>query len=69
MQTKRSYFAILALCALALAACGDTAGEQAALGAGAGAAGAIVIDGDPLAGAVIGAAGNYAYCQRYPSRC
>lgn len=54
---------------LALGACGDTLGEQALLGAGAGATGAAVLDGDPLTGAAVGAAANIAYCQRYPSRC
>lgn len=54
---------------LALAACGDTALEQGLLGAGAGAAGAIITGGDAATGAVIGGAGNLAYCQTYPNRC
>ncbi|TCS65710.1 hypothetical protein [Primorskyibacter sedentarius] len=53
----------------ALAGCGDTLGEQAIIGGGAGAAGAVVTDGDPIVGAAVGAAANVAYCQRYPSRC
>lgn len=53
----------------ALSACGDTVGEQALYGAGAGAAAAVVTNGDPVAGAAIGAAGNTLYCQTYPSRC
>ena len=55
--------------ALALMACGDTALEQGLLGAGAGAAGAILTGGDAATGAVIGGAGNLAYCQTYPDRC
>ncbi|MGR3838049.1 MAG: hypothetical protein ACU0A2_06810 [Cognatishimia sp.] len=55
--------------ALALTACGDTALEQGLLGAGAGAAGAILTGGDAATGAVIGGAGNLAYCQTYPDRC
>ena len=54
---------------LALTACGDTALEQGLLGAGAGAAGAIITGGDAAAGAVIGGGGNLAYCQTYPDRC
>lgn len=54
---------------LALASCGDTLGEQALIGAGAGAGTAVVLNGDPAAGAVIGAGANVLYCQQYPSRC
>ncbi|PYG30044.1 hypothetical protein [Pelagimonas varians] len=52
-----------------LAACGDTLGEQALVGAGAGGAAAVVLEQDALVGAAIGAAGNIAYCQKYPERC
>ncbi|WP_116597329.1 hypothetical protein [Primorskyibacter marinus] len=52
-----------------LSACGDTLGEQAIIGGGAGAAGAVVTDGDPLTGAAVGAAANVAYCRTYPNRC
>ncbi|GAA6161511.1 MULTISPECIES: hypothetical protein [Ruegeria] len=52
----------LATCA-GLAACGDTTGEQAILGGGAGAVGAAVLQSDPLFGAVVGAAGNVLYCK------
>lgn len=52
-----------------LSACGQTLGEQALYGAGAGAATAAVLDGDIATGAVVGAAGNALYCQTYPSRC
>lgn len=52
-----------------LAACGDTATEQALYGAGAGAATAVVLDGNPFTGAVVGSAGNLLYCQTQPSKC
>lgn len=55
--------------ALGLAACGDTALEQAAIGAGAGVAGAAVLDADLATGAAVGAVANVAYCQTYPERC
>lgn len=61
---------LLALAGLAaLAACGDTAGEQALIGGGVGAGVAVVTDRDPLTGAAVGAAGNLLYCQTYPERC
>ena len=60
----------MALCSiLGLAACGDSVPEQALFGAGAGAGTAAVLDGNLAAGAVVGAAGNVAYCQAYPHRC
>jgi len=46
-----------------LAACGDTTGEQALLGGGAGAVGAAVLSADPIFGAAVGAAGNVLYCK------
>ncbi|MGR3323147.1 MAG: hypothetical protein ACU0DK_14585 [Pseudooceanicola sp.] len=52
-----------------LAACGDTFGEQAVIGAGGGAATSAVFGGNVGTGALVGAAANVAYCQRYPSRC
>ena len=52
-----------------LAACGDTATEQALYGAGAGAATAVVLDGNLFTGAVVGSAGNLLYCQTNPSEC
>lgn len=52
-----------------VAGCGDTAVEQALMGGGAGAATALVLDGSVATGAVVGAAANVAYCQKYPSRC
>ncbi|MDU8913243.1 hypothetical protein [Aestuariicoccus sp. MJ-SS9] len=60
---------ICAATLLVLAGCGDTLGERALLGAGAGATGAAVLRGDPLTGAAVGAAANIAYCHRYPARC
>lgn len=54
---------------IALAACGGTVPEQAIFGAGAGAGTAAVLDGNIAAGAVVGAAGNIAYCQTFPDRC
>ncbi|MCG7623093.1 MULTISPECIES: hypothetical protein [unclassified Epibacterium] len=52
-----------------LAACGDTTGEQALYGAGAGAAGAALLNGSLVTGAAVGAAGNLIYCQENPGRC
>lgn len=57
-----------ALCT-ALAACGDTTGEQLVYGAGAGAAGAAILDGNVVAGAAVGAAANVIYCKENPGRC
>jgi len=61
MRTSRLYLAI-AVCA-GLAACGDSTGEQALLGGGAGALGAAVLSADPFFGAAVGAAGNVLYCK------
>ncbi|RLK11150.1 hypothetical protein [Ruegeria conchae] len=61
MQKSRIFLA-LATCA-GLVACGDTTGEQAILGGGAGAVGAAVLNADPLFGAAVGAAGNVLYCK------
>ena len=52
-----------------LTACGDTTGEQALYGAGAGAAGAALLNGSLVTGAAVGAAGNLIYCQENPGRC
>ncbi|QGX97791.1 hypothetical protein EI983_05670 [Roseovarius faecimaris] len=54
---------ILVLGLAPLAGCGDTALEQAVLGAGAGAGTAAILDGNILTGAAVGAAGNVLYCQ------
>ncbi|MBV0913928.1 hypothetical protein [Anianabacter salinae] len=55
--------------AFTLSACGENLGQQGLLGAGAGAGVAAVTGGNALTGAAVGAAGNVAYCQTYPSRC
>lgn len=52
-----------------LAACGDTTGEQALYGAGAGVGAAAILDGDLITGAAVGAAGNVLYCSQHPNRC
>jgi osmotically inducible lipoprotein OsmB len=60
MRAKLS-FAILAVCSLALASCGETPGCRAVTGAGAGAAGGALIGalaGAPATGAIAGAAGG-----------
>nr|WP_204115101.1 hypothetical protein [Shimia biformata] len=62
-------FAIIGLACGTLAACGDTALEQGLLGAGAGAGAAIVTGGNAATGAIVGAAGNVAYCQANPGKC
>lgn len=66
--SKRAIALACALCA-GLASCGDTFGEQALYGAGAGAGTAALIDGNIYTGAALGAAANVLYCQQDPSRC
>ena len=56
MTMRKSTIAFLAM--LVLAACGDTTGEQTVIGAGAGAATAVVLNGNVAAGALIGAGAN-----------
>ncbi|MGR3617776.1 MAG: hypothetical protein ACU0BB_17305 [Paracoccaceae bacterium] len=63
-----SFIATFTLC-LALGACGQTTGEQALYGAGAGAVGTVLLDGNPVTGAAVGAAANVIYCTQYPGRC
>ena len=60
---------VAALCAGVLAGCGDSVVEQGLLGAGAGVAGAVVLDADPVSTAAVGAAANIAFCQFNPGRC
>ena len=60
---------LAAAASVTLAACGNTVGEQALFGAGAGALGAAALDGNVAGGAILGAAGNVAYCQAYPHMC
>jgi len=59
----------LALAGTLLAGCGNTVGEQALFGAGAGAVGSAVVGGDPLLGAAIGAGGNVLICQANMRNC
>lgn len=61
--------ALMLAAAGGLAACGDTPAEQALYGAGAGAGTAAVFNGNVLAGAAVGAAGNLIYCEENPGRC
>ncbi|MEE9426839.1 MAG: hypothetical protein V3V25_01705 [Paracoccaceae bacterium] len=67
MQKKFWTVAITAL--ITLSACGETPLEQGLMGAGAGAATAIVLGGDATTGAVIGGTANVLYCQQNPSQC
>jgi hypothetical protein len=60
---------IICVAAIGLAACGDTAGEQALIGGAVGAGAAAVTSGSLAQGAAIGAAGNLLYCQAYPRQC
>lgn len=67
MQAKSKLLA-LALCG-GLAACGQTTGEQVIYGAGAGALGSALLDGNILAGAAVGTAANLIYCKENPRKC
>ncbi len=67
MRTKKLVLALGA--ALGLGACGDTLGKQAAIGAGAGALGAAVVNGNLVTGALIAGGANVAYCQIHPNQC
>ena len=67
MRAKKLYTSLALL--VGLAACGETTGEQALYGAGAGLLGSFVVDGDPLLGAVAGAAANVLYCEAGPGKC
>jgi hypothetical protein len=66
-KQSKAVLAILAFAALA--ACGDTVVEQAAIGGVGGLGASAVLGGNLAAGAVVGAAGNVAYCQAFPDRC
>ncbi|MAQ86184.1 hypothetical protein [Psychromarinibacter halotolerans] len=61
MRIKLS--AALLVAALGLSACGDTPLEQGVFGMGAGTGAALLTGADPVTGAIVGAAGNVAYCQ------
>ncbi len=67
MRTQKLALALAA--ALGLAACGDTVGQQAAIGAGAGALTAAVVNGNLVTGALIAGGANVAYCQIHPNQC
>lgn len=54
---------------LVTSACGDTVGEQAVIGAGAGTVTAAAVNGNLLGGAVIGAGANVLYCNQSRSNC
>lgn len=66
---RRYLSATAVIAVLGLAGCGDTLGEQAIIGAGAGAATAVVLDGNVATGAVIGAAGNVLACNQGIGQC
>ncbi len=59
----------LGLVAGLLAGCGNNLGEQALIGGGAGAAGSLLLGGDPLLGAATGIAGNMLYCHFNRGAC
>ncbi|MBO9477334.1 hypothetical protein J7382_07300 [Shimia sp. R11_0] len=67
MRIKATLIGLFALSTLA--ACGDTFGEQALIGAGAGTATAAVVGGNLAAGAVVGSAANVVYCKEFPEKC
>ncbi|SIS22968.1 hypothetical protein [Roseovarius nanhaiticus] len=67
--TRQPKAVFLLLGVSALAACGDTVVEQAAIGGVGGLGTSAVLGGNLAAGAVVGAAGNVAYCQAFPDRC
>ncbi|WP_428926042.1 hypothetical protein [Marinibacterium sp. SX1] len=60
--------ATLALCG-AVAACGETTGQQALLGGSAGALGGAVVGANPVATAAVGAGANVIYCEANPGKC
>ncbi|MFD0857683.1 hypothetical protein [Roseovarius aquimarinus] len=66
-KQPKAVFVIIALSALV--ACGDTVVEQAAIGGVGGLGASAILDGNLAAGAVVGAAGNVAFCQTFPDRC
>ena len=67
MQIK--LWTLCAVGAFTLSACGDTPLEQALMGAGAGGATALVLDGNLATGVLVGAGTNLAICQTQPERC
>ena len=67
MRITAAAFSIFAL--IGLSACGDTFGEQALIGAGAGTATAAVVGGNLAAGALVGGAANVVYCKEFSNKC
>jgi hypothetical protein len=63
------FFFIAGSACAALAGCGDTGTDQALFGGAAGAGIAVIANANPIKGAVIGAAGNFVYCQANPGKC
>ncbi len=55
-------FVALGFAAALLAGCGNTFGEQALIGSGAGVAGSLLLGGDPILGTALGLGGNLLYC-------
>lgn len=53
----------------AVTGCGETTGEQALYGAGAGALGSVLLDGNLVTGAAVGVAANVIYCKENPGKC
>lgn len=60
--------AVAGLCA-GVAACGDTTGEQVAIGAAAGTVTSALIGGNLVTGAAVGTAANLIYCKERPGAC
>ncbi|MBT8155551.1 hypothetical protein KMP13_17095 [Epibacterium ulvae] len=65
----RSWLALAVVSSMGLAACGETTGEQAVVGAAAGTVGSALLQGNLVTGAAVGAAANVIYCKEYPRRC
>jgi len=67
---RSTFTGIIAIFSLgAVVACGQNLPEQSVLGAGAGVGAALVLSGGLAAGALVGAAGNVAYCKANPGKC
>ncbi|RII37951.1 hypothetical protein DL237_14865 [Pseudooceanicola sediminis] len=65
---SKKWISVGLVCA-ALAACGQTMGEQALVGGAVGVGGAAATGGSMGTGALVGAAANVAYCQSNPRSC
>lgn len=66
---KKSLVTMAIVAVTGLAACGDDLGEQGLIGAGAGVATALVLDGNLATGALLGAGANVLYCDSNPRSC